>query len=162
MSQTAFVSTSIPYVNANPHIGFALEIVQADTIARYLRLMGYDTFSLTGTDENSLKNVRAAHELGIGTHELCERHSAAFQALIPELNIATNDFIRTSTDPRHIQGAQKLWLQSRPEGIYRSHYTGLYCVGCGPDGRFAHPAPNRGNGTDALERGGSALPYGGV
>jgi len=88
MSETAFVSTAIPYVNAKPHVGFALEIVQADAIARYFRLIGYDTFFLTGTDENSLKNVRAAAELGISTQELCDRNSTAFQALIPGLNIA--------------------------------------------------------------------------
>ena len=66
MSQTAFVSTAIPYVNAKPHVGFAVEMVQADAIARYIRLTGYDTFFLTGTDENSLKNVRAAAELEAG------------------------------------------------------------------------------------------------
>ena len=86
MPETVFVSTAIPYVNAKPHVGFALEIVQADAIARYFRLIGYDTFFLTGTDENSLKNVRAAAELGISTQELCDQNSAAFQKLIPGLN----------------------------------------------------------------------------
>ena len=63
MSDTVFVSTAIPYVNARPHVGFALEMIQADAIARYYRLMGFETFFLTGTDENSLKNVRAALKL---------------------------------------------------------------------------------------------------
>jgi methionyl-tRNA synthetase len=130
MSQTAFVSTAIPYVNARPHVGFALEIVQADAIARYLRLMGYDTFFLAGTDENSLKNVRAAAELGITTQELCDQNSAVFQALIPALNISNSDFIRTSREPRHRHGAQKFWLRTRPGDIYKQHYSGLYCVGC--------------------------------
>ena len=130
MPQTAFVSTAIPYVNAKPHVGFALEIVQADAIVRYLRLIGFDTFSLTGTDENSLKNVRAAADLGIETRELCDRNSEAFRALIPGLNIANTDFIRTSQDPRHSRGAQKLWANCRPGDIYKRHYTGLYCVGC--------------------------------
>jgi len=130
MSQTAFVSTAIPYVNAKPHVGFALEMVQADAIARYIRLTGYDTFFLTGTDENSLKNVRAAAELGITTEELCNRNSAAFQALIPGLNISTSDFIRTSQETRHSRGAQKFWLRTRPGDIYKKYYTGLYCVGC--------------------------------
>ena len=130
MPETAFVSTAIPYVNAKPHVGFALEIVQADAIARYFRLIGYDTFFLTGTDENSLKNVRAAAELGISTQELCDQNSAAFQALIPGLNIANNDFIRTSEETRHSRGAQKLWTQSGVGDIYKKHYTGLYCVGC--------------------------------
>jgi methionyl-tRNA synthetase len=130
MSQTAFVSTAIPYVNAKPHVGFALEIIQADAIARYFRLIGYDTFFLTGTDENSLKNVRAAAELGITTQELCDQNSAAFQALIPALNISNSDFIRTSRDLRHREGAQKFWLHTKPGDIYKQHYTGLYCVGC--------------------------------
>jgi methionyl-tRNA synthetase len=130
MSETLFVSTAIPYVNAKPHVGFALELVQTDAIARYSRLMGYDTFFLTGTDENSLKNVRAAAEFGISTQELCDQNSAAFQALIPGLNIANNDFIRTSQETRHSRGAQKLWQQSAAGDIYTKHYTGLYCVGC--------------------------------
>jgi methionyl-tRNA synthetase len=130
MSETVFVSTAIPYVNAKPHVGFALEIVQADVIARYFRLIGYDTFFLTGTDENSLKNVRAAAELGISTQELCDQNSAAFQTLIPGLNIANTDFIRTSQETRHSRGAQKLWTRSGPGDIYKKHYTGLYCVGC--------------------------------
>ena len=130
MSQTAFVSTAIPYVNAKPHVGFALEMVQADAIARYFRLIGRDTFFLTGTDENSLKNVRAAAELGMSTEALCDQNTAAFQALIPGLNIANNDFIRTSRETRHRRGAQKLWMQSSAADIYKKHYTGLYCVGC--------------------------------
>jgi methionyl-tRNA synthetase len=92
--------------------------------------MGYDTFFLTGTDENSLKNVRAAAELGIPTQELCDQNSAAFQALLPALNISNTDFIRTSRELRHSQGAQKFWLRTRPGDIYKKHYTGLYCVGC--------------------------------
>ena len=155
MSQTVFVSTAIPYVNAKPHVGFALEIVQADAISRYFRLMGFDTFLLTGTDENSLKNVRAAASLGITTRELCDQNSAAFQALIPGLNIANSDFIRTSHDPRHARGAQRLWTQTRPGDIYRKHYTGRYCVGCedfytekdAPDG----VCPEHGTPLEAVE-----------
>jgi methionyl-tRNA synthetase len=141
MSETVFVSTAIPYVNARPHVGFALEMVQADAIARYFRLIGYDTFFLTGTDENSLKNVRAALELGITTQELCHRNSAAFQALIPGLNISNSDFIRTSQETRHSRGAQKFWLRTRPGDIYKRHYTGLYCVGC-EDFYSEREAPN--------------------
>ncbi|UCE24356.1 MAG: methionine--tRNA ligase [Candidatus Zixiibacteriota bacterium] len=126
----AFVSTAIPYVNAEPHVGFALEIIQADVIARYQRLSGYDTFFLTGTDENSLKNYRAAQELGISTEELCERNSAEFYKLIAGLNISCDDFIRTSSDSRHAPAARKLWLSSRDGDLYKRHYTGLYCVGC--------------------------------
>ena len=130
MTETAFISTAIPYVNAKPHIGFALEIVQADAVARYLRRRGWDVFFLTGTDENSLKNVRAAQEQEISTRELCDRNSEAFQGLGPALAISRDYFIRTSIDPLHAAGAQKLWARSRPEDIYKKHYTGLYCVGC--------------------------------
>ncbi len=129
MSGTAFVSTAIPYVNAKPHIGFAFELVQADTVARYLRLTGRDCFFLTGSDENSLKNVRAAEEEGVTTQELCDRNTKYFEALLPGLNISNDDFIRTSGD-LHIQGAQKLWSQTKPDDIYKKHYSGLYCVGC--------------------------------
>lgn len=129
MSETAFVSTAIPYVNAKPHIGFALELIQADAIARYMRLRGFDTFFLTGTDENSLKNVRAAREQGIPTGELCDLNTEAFRALIPGLNISASDFIRTSSD-LHIRGSQTLWGRSKPEDIYKKGYRGLYCVGC--------------------------------
>lgn len=129
MADTAYVSTAIPYVNAKPHLGFALEIVQADAIARYQRLRGRDTFFMTGSDENSLKNVRAAEAEGVTTRELCDRNAQAFQALLPGLNIDASYFIRTSTE-MHFKGAQKLWAMSRPEDIYKKHYTGQYCVGC--------------------------------
>ena len=127
--KTAFISTAIPYVNARPHIGFAMECIQTDTVARYLRLTGYDCFSLTGSDENSLKNVRAAEEEGITTRELCDRNTQMFYDLMESLNLATTDFIRTSSD-RHITGAQALWSKCKPDDIYKKHYSGLYCVGC--------------------------------
>jgi methionyl-tRNA synthetase len=129
MGATAFISTAIPYVNAKPHIGFAFELVQTDAYARYLRLTGHDTFSLTGTDENSLKNVRAAQEEGISTRALCDRNSQAFADLGPALNTAFSYFIRTSSE-QHVRGAQRLWSRCRPEDIYKKHYSGWYCVGC--------------------------------
>lgn len=129
MTKTAFVSTAIPYVNAKPHIGFAFELVQTDAVARYLRMVGYDCFFLTGSDENSLKNVRAAEEEGITTRELCDRNTKHFTALLPGLDIGNTDFIRTSGDV-HIAGAQALWSRTDPDDIYKHHYSGLYCVGC--------------------------------
>ncbi|MDX9971962.1 MAG: methionine--tRNA ligase [FCB group bacterium] len=130
MSETAFVSTAIPYVNAKPHIGFGFELIQTDAYARYLRLTGRDTFFLTGTDENSLKNVRAAQEQGITTEELCERNSETYRELLGVLDISADYFIRTSVDPLHLKGAQALWSRCKPEDIYKRHYSGLYCVGC--------------------------------
>lgn len=128
--KVAFVSTAIPYVNARPHVGFAFELIQADVIARYLRRRGYETCFLTGTDENSLKNVRAARELGLSTEELCERNSASFRDLIPGLDISADDFIRTSRDPRHAPAARRLWSSVAAGDIYERDYEGLYCVGC--------------------------------
>lgn len=129
MSKTAYITTAIPYVNSKPHIGFALEIIQADVMARYFRLQGFETFFLTGTDEMSLKNVRAAKDEGISTQELCDRNAKAFQALQPGLNIQVDGFIRTSS-PIHLEGAQALWSAANPDDIYKKHYSGLYCVGC--------------------------------
>jgi len=83
-----YVSTAIPYVNARPHIGFALEAVLTDALARYHRLHGDDVFALTGTDDNSLKNVRAAEREGVPTAEFVDRNAAQFQALAGALNLS--------------------------------------------------------------------------
>ena len=123
-----FLSTSIPYVNSVPHIGFALEIIQADVITRFNRKLGKEVYFLTGTDENSLKNVEAAKKEGIGTAELVEKNSLKFKGLKEILNISFNDFIRT-TEERHLKGAQKLWNLCRHD-LYKKTYEGLYCVGC--------------------------------
>ena len=93
-----YVTTAIPYVNAAPHMGFALELAQADTLARLYRLSGDDVRFLTGTDENSIKNVQAADLAGMPALELVERNAARFQALRESLDLSFDDFIRTSTD----------------------------------------------------------------
>jgi len=123
-----FLSTAVPYVNSPPHLGFALEIIQADVIARYHRLLGEDVFFLTGTDENSLKNVKAAEKEGISVKKLVDRNAKKFYGLKKVLNLSFDDFIRT-TEKRHIKGAQKLWLACRKD-IYKKKYKGLYCIGC--------------------------------
>jgi methionyl-tRNA synthetase len=126
-----YVTTSIPYVNAQPHIGHALEDVQADVLARYHRLRCEDVWFLTGTDENSLKNVRAAEREGIPTQALVDRNAGQFYALRDSLDLSFDDFIRTSADPRHLAGVQKLWQACAQSGdIYQRAYSGLYCVGC--------------------------------
>src|SRR4051812_41834077 len=102
-----YITTAIPYVNARPHIGFALEIIQTDTFARYQRQRGKDVRFLTGTDENALKNVQAAEAEGVSTAELVARNSQTFRALREQLNLSFDDFIRTSSEERHIAGAQK-------------------------------------------------------
>jgi methionyl-tRNA synthetase len=123
-----FLSTSIPYVNAAPHIGHALEFVEADAMARRHRILGDDIFFLSGSDENSLKNVQRAEREGLGVKLLVDQNTERFRDLGRQLDISLDDFIRT-TEERHILGAQKLW-QACAKDIYRKKYSGLYCVGC--------------------------------
>lgn len=130
MSKNFFISTSIPYVNAVPHIGHALEFVQADVLARFYRQRAGDVFFLTGTDDNALKNVQAAEVAGIPVAQFVDEHAAVFAELAKILRISNNDFIRTSRDERHLRGAQKLWSSCRKEDIYKKKYQGLYCLGC--------------------------------
>jgi methionyl-tRNA synthetase len=126
-----YVTTAIPYVNARPHIGFAFEAILTDTLARYHRQRGEDVRFLTGADENSLKNAQAAEREGIPTSELVERNAAHFRALRESLNLSFDDFIRTSVEPRHLDGVRKLWEACDRNGdIYSRPYSGLYCVGC--------------------------------
>lgn len=126
-----YITTAIPFVNAKPHIGFALEIIQTDTIARYQRLFGRHVRFLTGSDENSLKNVQTAEKEGIPTAELVARNARFFADLKEYLNLSNDDFIRTSSEERHIKGVQKLWQACLEKGdIYKKRYQGLYCVGC--------------------------------
>lgn len=125
-----FISTSIPYVNASPHMGFALEAVQTDVIARFRRILGEEVLFLSGTDDNALKNVQAAEVSGLLTKEYVGENAKKFKNLLERLNISNDDFIETSSDKRHFLGAQKLWSSCKPEDIYKKKYKGLYCVGC--------------------------------
>jgi len=130
MTAKFYVTTSIPYLNARPHIGFAMEAIQADVLARYHRLLGDKTFFLTGTDEHGMKLVQTAKEQGITPRELVDQNSGYFRALQRILNLSNDGFIRT-TDPEHMKGAQKVWKKLVESGdIYKSSYEGLYCVGC--------------------------------
>jgi methionyl-tRNA synthetase len=128
MKKKFYITTAIDYVNASPHLGHALEKIQADVIARYFRILGREVLFLTGTDENSLKNVRAAEKEGMSTKELVDRNAEKFYNLKDALSLSFDDFIRT-TEPRHIKGAQKLWLACKKD-IYKKTYRGLYCTGC--------------------------------
>lgn len=124
-----YISTAIPYVNADPHIGFALELIQADVLARYRRLMENDVFFVTGTDENALKNVQSAEKAGIEVGQFVDKNAERFKKLAEVLNISNNDFIRT-TEKRHVEGVHKFWKACKSEDIYKKGYEGLYCVGC--------------------------------
>jgi methionyl-tRNA synthetase len=131
VSERIYLSTTIPYVNARPHLGHALELVQADVLARHHRQCGDPVRFQTGTDDNSLKNVLAARAEGIPVTEFVRRNAGAFAALRGELDLSWDDFISTSSDPRHRAAAERLWRACAASGdLYRRHYEGLYCVGC--------------------------------
>lgn len=131
MVKRVFISTAIPYVNGDPHIGHSLEYVQTDVMARYFRLkLGKENvFALTGTDENALKNVLAAEKAGMSTIDFINSKTGEFKKLYETLDLSFDDFIRT-TDVRHIKGAQKFWSAMDPRDIYQDTYEGMYCVGC--------------------------------
>ena len=96
-----FITTAIPYVNAAPHLGHALEFVQTDAIARYHRLKGSDVALVTGADENSLKNVHAAESKGITTQQLCDENAAIFRKMADEIRLLYTSFRRTSDKEKH-------------------------------------------------------------
>ncbi len=125
-----YLTTAIPYANADPHIGFALEILYADVMARYQRLLGKEVYFLTGTDEHGQKMFKTAKEAGISVEDYAASKSAEFSRLADLLNISNNDFIRT-TEERHMSRAQKFWQAALlSEDIYKKQYSGLYCYGC--------------------------------
>jgi methionyl-tRNA synthetase len=129
--QRIYVTTAIPYVNADPHLGFALEAVQADIVARHHRLRGDHVRFQSGTDDHSLKNVLAAREAGVPVAELVDAKAERFAALRDDLTLSYDDFVRTSVDPRHRAGVERLWRECRAAGdLYEHDYQGLYCVGC--------------------------------
>lgn len=126
-----YVTTAIPYVNGDPHVGHALEFVQADVLARHRRLRGDDVRFLSGTDDNALKNVEAAAAAGRPVAELVGENAARFEQLARALSLSNDDFIRTSVDPRHRPGVERLWRACASAGdLYEREYEGLYCTGC--------------------------------
>jgi methionyl-tRNA synthetase len=149
MPETAkkfYLTTPIYYVNARPHIGHAYSTIAADVIARRHRLLGDDTFFLTGTDEHGQKVQRSAAVAGVPPQHFADQVSASFQNLWKRMGITNDDYLRT-TEERHKRGVQKLWRQLEANGaIYLSSYTGQYCVSeemfvdgppgtIGPDGK---------------------------
>ena len=125
-----YITTTLPYVNANPHIGFAAEIIKADVIARWQRLLGNEVFFNTGTDEHGQKIYEKAKEAGVDTQTYCDEYAAKFRSLKELLNLSVTNFIRT-TDEKHILAAQEFWKRCEANGdIYKKNYKVKYCVGC--------------------------------
>ncbi len=158
-----YLTTPIYYVNARPHIGHAYTTIAADVIARRHRLLGDDTFFLTGTDEHGQKVQRSAEAAGIPPQQFADEVSASFQNLWKRMGILDDslskddpllhrDFIRT-TEARHHRGVQHLWRTLEARGaIYLSSYTGQYCV---PDEAFVDvpvgaPCPDCGRPTETI------------
>lgn len=124
-----YITTTLPYVNADPHIGFGLEVVQADTLARYWRLMGHEVFFNTGTDEHGQKIAEKADESGQSRQDYVDHYAGQFNKLKEALNLSYDKFIRT-TDEGHKAAAQVIWQKCLDNGdIYKKKYSGLYCVG---------------------------------
>jgi methionyl-tRNA synthetase len=128
MSDKFYITTPIYYVNAHPHIGHAYTTIACDTIARRHRLLGEDTWFLTGTDEHGQKIERAAQAANKTPQQFTDEISAEFRSLWDHMGLSYDDFIRT-TSPRHQAGVQALWRKIRDNGyIYKGTYTGQYCV----------------------------------
>jgi methionyl-tRNA synthetase len=130
MEKSLFITTSIAYINAEPHIGFLFELLGADVIARYHRLQGREVFFLTGTDEHGLKIAQKAEELGKKPQELADEVSSAFKKLCEDFNISNDYFIRTTSEA-HKKFVQEKWQQLEEKGLLQKRtYKGHYCVGC--------------------------------
>jgi methionyl-tRNA synthetase len=127
-----YITTTLPYVNADPHAGFAMEIIQADVFARYLRSKHEEenVFFNTGTDEHGQKIAEAAAKAGQEVQEYVDYYAGTFEKLKKALNLSYDAFIRT-TDEKHIEAAQEMWKRCKEKGdIYEKEFEGLYCVGC--------------------------------
>ena len=126
-----YITTAIPYVNGAPHLGHALELVQADVLGRHARLRGNPVRFLTGTDDNALKNVAAARAAQVPVAQFVAGNAARFVALHRPLSLSVDDVIHTGTDLRHRTGVERLWRRTAAAGdFYRRRYTGRYCLGC--------------------------------
>ena len=130
MDNNFYITTTLPYVNAEPHIGFGLEIVETDVIARYQRQLGKNVIFNTGTDEHGQKIYQKAVESGLEPQTYCDQYATKFKELKTLLNLNFTHFIRT-TNKDHQKAAQSFWLRARDAGdIYKAKYQVKYCIGC--------------------------------
>lgn len=128
--KNTYITTSIAYINAEPHIGFLLELLSADVLARYQKLQGKEVFFLTGTDEYGAKVEQAAKDAGKETQKYADELAKKFEKLGKDFNINFDYFIRT-TSPEHKKFAQDKWKQLEKAGaLEKRTYKGYYCVGC--------------------------------
>jgi len=131
MKNKFYVTTTIPYANAPPHIGHALEFVQADVLARWNRLKDKKVFFLSGTDEHGSKNYRTALKQGITPKKFVDKNAGYFVELLKKLNISNDNFIQTSDKKKHWPGVIDVWKKLDKKGdIYKKKYVGKYCSGC--------------------------------
>ena len=143
MAKNFYITTTLPYVNSDPHLGFAMELIRADVIARFKKTQGFDIFFNTGTDEHGLKIWQAAQKAGLpptraggaragqNIQSYCDARATRFRELVPALGILPEvNFIRT-TDSRHERAAREFWKICHKAGyIYKKNYAIKYCVGC--------------------------------
>jgi len=130
MKKNFYITTTLPYINSEPHIGFAREIIEADVLARFHRGIGDEVFFNTGTDEHGMKIFQKAEESKIDVQEYCNKLAQTFLDLKGLLNLSFDSFIRT-TDEKHIKAAQDFWKLCEANGdIYKKMYKTRYCVGC--------------------------------
>jgi len=130
MSNKFYITTTLPYVNAKPHLGHALEFIQADAIVRWRRLKGDDVFFNIGTDEHGAKIYEKALEEKMDPKAYCDKNAETFLAVKEKLNISFDNFIRT-TDKHHVMAAQEFWKKCETNGdIYKKTYKAKYCIGC--------------------------------
>ena len=125
--QKFYICTAIAYVNGAPHLGHAMEFIEADAIARYRRMMGFDVRFSIGTDEYGVKLFNTAKEKGITPQALADENSAIFRGLKETLGLSYDDFIRTTDQKRHWPACQKIWRKMRDAGdIYQKEYEGQF------------------------------------
>jgi methionyl-tRNA synthetase len=144
MSKTFYVTTPIYYVNSHPHLGHLYTTLIADTVARYKRQRGFDTFFLTGTDEHGQNIERAAERAGLPVKQHVDNFVNEFKTAFAPYNFTNNFWVRT-TGEYHTRGVQELWRRAKANGyIYKGQYEGWYCVGCNefkPENE-THPGPD--------------------
>lgn len=131
MANKFYLTTAIPYVNARPHAGHALEYVIADVVHRYHELKGDDTFFVSGADENAIKNVQAAEKEGLEPALFLDKYSKIFKDFYKLLEVDLDEYRRGTDQEKHWPGVQELWkLVDKNGDIFKKKYKGLYCIGC--------------------------------